>query len=68
MSLAGQPSDAQLMPDCRSVVGDRCHVDELRDAGDGELIEGRDPAGERVGEALDLAVRDDPVDVPELLT
>ena len=29
-------------------------------------VEGRDPAGERVEEALDLAVRDVPVDVPVL--
>ena len=46
------------------VVGQGGRVDQLLDAGDGHLVERRDPAGERVGEAFDLGVGDQPLHVP----
>src|SRR6185437_5213538 len=56
--------EVRLQPGSELAVrGQGGHVDQLLDTGDGHLVEGRDPAGERVGGILDLGVRDDAVHV-----
>lgn len=48
------------------LVGERGDVDEVLDAGDGDLVEGRDTPGETVHELLKFGVRHDAVDVAVL--
>jgi len=50
--------EVRLQPVCELLVlRQRGHINQLLDAGDGRLVEGREPARESIGEALDLIVR-----------
>ena len=67
-TFSGRPEVAKnaCSPGGLVVIGQGGHVDQLLDARDGHLVEGRNPTGESVGEGLDLSVGDEPVHVTVL--